>query len=84
MPSLSRTAPRHDAAVILRLLLPRAPPCPASPAPPAGPTSSQLGHTCRSSWMYASHRAHTTARQRGHWYLGSLALWMACIPIRVR
>ena len=37
MPSLSRTAPRHDAAMILRLLLPRAPPLPCLPRPPGGP-----------------------------------------------
>ena len=37
MSSLSRTAPRHDAAVILRLLLPRAPPRPCLPRPPGGP-----------------------------------------------
>ena len=36
-PSLSRHAPRHDAVVLLRLLLPRALPLSGLPRPPTGP-----------------------------------------------
>ena len=70
MSSLSRTAPRHDAAVILRLLLPRAPP-PALPPPPPRRAPHPHSTDTRAGAHGCTHRtAHT--RPPGS---GGIGIW---------